>query len=389
MAARRGVQPGFLRNLNERAVYLVVRESSPITGAAIARATTLSKPTVSTVLRGLVASGLVVESGQRPAAGPGTWYEPVSAAALAVGVEVQRTAVRAALTDLTGVELDRVVVDGAHRDADEVYASIEAAVAALVPTRRRRLLRSVVVGAPGIIDPQTGVLSNSGVVPALDGSCPADQLAARLGTPVGVVNDVDLAALGEQAIGCGRGVRHFAVVHIGEGMGAALVLDGNLYRGAHGGAGEIDDIPFRRLVASDPPISPALDGLVGLAERHAARFPDSVLHPPYTPAALFHAVAVGDPLAELVLDQLAEWASWFVAAVTAVIDPESIVLAGSIGARPELAERLVDSLHVRRPVAPQIVVSTLGDGSVLAGAIAVASAEALARRLDDLGARSA
>ena len=389
VAAWRGVQPGFLRDLNERAVYRVVRDRAPITGAGIARATTLSKPTVSAVLRGLVDAGLVVVSEQRPVAGPRTWDEPVSAAALAVGVEVQRSSVRAVLTDLGGAELGRAVVDGDHRRADEVFAGIEAAVRALLPARRRSLLRSVVVGAPGVIDPQSGLLSNSGVVPALDGTRPAEHLTGRLRAPVSVLNDVDLAALGEQSVGFGQGLRHFAVVHIGEGMGAALVLDGQLFRGAHGGAGEIDDIPFRRLIASEPSVSPALDGLVGLAEREAVRFPGSVLVPPYTPDALFGAVAQGDGLAGAVLDRLAEWASWFVAALTAVIDPEAIVLAGPIGARPELAECLVGHLGPRRQAAPQIVVSTLGDGSVLAGAVAVASAEALARRLDDLGDRSA
>lgn len=387
MGVWQGAQPGFLRNLNERAVYRVVRENPTITGAGIARRTNLSKPTVSTVLRGLADAGLVAQSA-KPFAGPGVYFEAVAAAALAVGVEVQRNAVRAVLTDLDGAELGRETVVGAHDTAESVFRGIAGAVDTLVGARRQ-LLRSVVVGTPGIIDPATGVLRNSGVVPALDGSSPAAELAALIGAEVTVVNDVDLAALGEQAVGGGRGVRHFAVVHIGEGLGAALVLNGQLYEGAHGGAGEIDDVPFRRLMRSTPSVSPALDGLVGLAEHHAPGFPDSLLRPPYTPDAVRGAAAQGDALALVVLGQLAEWTSWFVEALAAIVDPEVVVLAGPIGATEQLAAAVRTRLAEHAPNRPDIAVSSLGDESVLAGAIAVASERALSRRLDDLQSRSA
>ena len=383
MFSGQGVQPGHLRDLNERAVYRAVRANPPLTGADLARATSLSKPTVSSALRSLVSAGLVKASASRPTSGPGTYYEAVASAALAVGVEVQRRSVRAALTDLDGRELERVVIPGRHTDAKAVFAAVAQAVRELVPTRRRTSLRSVVVGLPGIIHPATGVLSNSGVVPALDGTRPAARLEALVPAPVTVMNDVDLAALGEQAMGGGHGLQHFAVLSIGEGMGAALVLNGQLYEGAHGGAGEIDDVPFRRLVRSTTPVSPALDGLVGLASALAPQHPGSRLAPPYTPDAMFDALDRGDPLAVAVVDRLAEWAGWFAAALTAVVDPEAIVLAGSIGAREPLAQRVAEHLDRFAPTTPRLVVSALGDGSVLAGAVALASAQALVRRLDE------
>jgi predicted NBD/HSP70 family sugar kinase len=161
------------------------------------------------------------------------------------------------------------------------------------------------------------------------------------------------------------------------------VLNGQLYEGAHGGAGEIDDVPFRRLVRSATPVSPALDGLVGLAAALAPQHAGSTLAPPYTPDAVFDAFDRADPLAVAVVDRLAEWAAWFAAALTAVVDPEAIVLAGSIGAREPLARRVAEHLDRFAPTAPRLVVSALGDGSVLAGAVALASAQALVRRLDE------
>ena len=88
-------------------------------------------------------------------------------------------------------------------------------------------------------------------------------------------------------------------------------------------------------------------------------------------------------LAVAVVDRLAEWAGWFAAALTAVVDPEAIVLAGSIGAREPLAQRVAEHLDRFAPTTPRLVVSALGDGSVLAGAVALASAQALVRRLDE------
>jgi len=383
--------------MNERVVYRAVRELRPITRAEVARRTQLSKPTVSLALRSLQGAGLVVESelqtnhnGQSVGSGRlGVLYEPVAQAALAIGAELDVDVVRAALTDLDGNELDRCEVAHAAASPADVFGALATAVSTLVSARRRRRLRSIVVGSPGIIDRTTGVLSQSGALAVLDGSHPSSTLEAMLRVPVMVINDVDLAARGEQARGHGRSRTDFAVVSIGAGMGAALVLDGQVYQGARGGAGEIDDIPFRRLMRSPVPVSPALDGLVGLATVMAPRFRKTSLQAPYTADAVFAAFDSGDRLAIAVIDRLAEWTSWFSAAIVAVVDPELIVLAGPIGAREPLADRVRSHLAQMLPVAPEVAVSELGAGSVIAGAIAVASDHALQAALDERGGRSA
>ncbi len=384
-----GAQPAHLRDINERVVYGTVRSLRPITRAEVSRHTQLSKPTVSLALARLEEVGLVAEADdQRPRAGQhgrraGVFYEPVSRAALAVGAELDADAVRAVLTDLDGNELDRTTVDFQADDADDVFAAVARAVASLTPRRHRRSVRAVVIGTPGIIDPTTGVLSHSGFLPALDGSQPATALADRLGVPVTVVNDVDLAAVGEQTRGHGRGCDDFAVISIGTGMGAALVLNGQLYQGARGGAGELDDVPFRRVVRSTPPVSPALDGVSGLAQTLAAKYRTSELTPPYTAASVFAAHERGDRLAVAVIERLGEWTSWFAASLSAIVDPELIVLTGSIGAHDSLAVLVRDHLDEMLPSPPTIAVSSLGAESVLAGAVATASEQALRAALDE------
>ena len=378
-----GTQPANIRDMNERVVYRTIRALRPVSRAEVARRTKLSKPTVSLALRSLEVAGLVVESSQQRSGRSGVLYEPVASAALAVGAELDADAVRAVLTDLDGNELARCSVGFDASSAAQVFAAVVEAVAKLVPARRRRVLRTVVVGAPGIIDRTSGVLTQSGVLPVLDGSEPAAVLSAALKVPVSIINDVDLAAIGEQVHGRGRGRSDFAVISIGAGMGAALVLNGQLYLGSRGGAGEIDDIPFRRVVRSRPPVSPALDGMTGLAASLAARYRSTTLRPPYGADAVFEALERGDRLAVAVVDQLGEWTSWFAASLAAVVDPDLIVLAGPIGAREPLADRVRLRLADLLPLAPLVEVSELGTGSVIAGAVATASDRALHIALDE------
>jgi len=156
--------------MNERVVYRTIRALRPVSRAEVARRTKLSKPTVSLALRSLEVAGLVVESSQQRSGRSGVLYEPVASAALAVGAELDADAVRAVLTDLDGNELARCSVGFDASSAAQVFAAVVEAVTKLVLTLRRRVLHTVVVGAPGIIDRTSGVLTQSGVIPMLDGS---------------------------------------------------------------------------------------------------------------------------------------------------------------------------------------------------------------------------
>src|SRR5437763_1178626 len=111
-------------------------------------------------------------------------------------------------------------------------------------TRTRR----VMVGVPGVIDPRTGRVS---LIPNIAGLQDFDVLGylrGRFGPDVAIENDVNLAMLGEQALGCARGCHNAAFLALGTGAGLGLLIDDKLFRGAHGAAGEIADLP----VARDP-----------------------------------------------------------------------------------------------------------------------------------------
>ena len=383
-------QPGLLRELNERAVLDTIHRLPGISRAEAARQTGLSKPTVSLALRTLEESGLVrpARSGPDREARPGrarVLYEAVADAALAAAVEITVSGVRGLVVDLDGTPVSRATATWrSTRSAETVYGAVARCVARLADALPDgRTPDCVVLGTPGVIDPTTGVLTQAGILPVLDATLPVEELQRRLGLPIEVRNDVDLAALGEQAEGPGRDVADFAVLWVGTGIGAALVLDGRLHRGHRGGAGEVADVPFARVAGPGPGVAPefvtlgaTVEGVEALAARlHADGHPTG-LTAPLTARSVLDAALVGDPLGTVVAGELATWAAWYVTVLSAVVDPELVVLSGPLGSHDALLapvqRQLADLLHAP----PQLAISKLGDDSVLIGAAATARSTA-------------
>src|SRR5262245_9377914 len=243
MPRRRRATPPLLRALNERTVLDAIREAAPISRAEISRRSGISKPTVSLALRSLLEAGLVREAERGPD-GPGygaVYFEPVSEAALVLGLDLGARFVRGAICDLGGtvrarqdVELAVADVEGATEATARLRDSLLEA-AALDPD----LVDSVVVGVPGVVAGD-GTVQLAENVARLEGRRFGDELQAALGLRVTLENDINLAALGEQWQGVARGVGDFAFLSVGTGMGAGLVLGGELHRGRNGAAGEVD-----------------------------------------------------------------------------------------------------------------------------------------------------
>src|SRR4051795_7808796 len=233
-------QPGLLKDLNERAVLEAIRASAPISRAEISRRAGISKPTVSVALQSLLHAGLVREAagGREGRSYGAVFFEPVPEAALVLGVDIGARFLRGALCDLRGEIRARqdVEVDGADAGVvlDAVMRLRDGLVAVSgLPADR---IDSVVAGVPGVVEDANGRV-RLGNVPGLEGMEVGAELERRLGVPVSVDNDINLAALGEHARGLGRGVGDFAFVSVGTGLGAGLVPGGGIARGPRPGAG--------------------------------------------------------------------------------------------------------------------------------------------------------
>jgi predicted NBD/HSP70 family sugar kinase len=276
--------------------------------------------------------------------------------------------------DLAGEVRGRRDVDLPEPTAEAALATIPQLVISLLRDAdvEIELLDGVVLGVPGAVgaDSRISLVEN---VAGLEGDVFVGEIRARFECSVDVENDINLAALGEQWRGVARGVDDFVFISIGTGLGAGLVLRGELHRGRHGAAGELDYARAGHAQEFDP----CAGALCELAATVAAGRP-TVLEQPYDPRLIFAAARAGDEVAGEIVAEEARRIALHVAPIAAVADVGLVVLGGGIGANGDLLSgavrrRLDDWL----PHPPRVEASSLGDAAVLIGALAVGRRAAL------------
>jgi predicted NBD/HSP70 family sugar kinase len=364
--------PPLLKDLNERTVLDAIRAGAPISRAEISRRAGISKPTVSLALQSLLDAGLVRETEPdpgRPTYGA-TFFEVVPEAGLVLGLDVGARFLRGAICDLRGEIRARqdVEVDGADAEgALEAIAALRLSLAEASGLSADRI-DCAVVGVPGVVDVDTGRLTLATNVPGLEGRDWTGELSARMELTVSVDNDINLAAVGERWRGMARGVEDFVFLSIGTGLGAGLVLRGELHRGRHGAAGEIDLVAAGR----DDDIDPCATAVSALAAKLAGENGATTLRPPYDVRAIFAAARSGDAVARAVVEEEARRIALHIAPIAAVTDIALVVLGGGIGVNADLLLDPIRTLLTRwLPYPPRVEVSSLGDAAVLTGALAV------------------
>ncbi|MCW2946269.1 MAG: hypothetical protein JWR24_2986 [Actinoallomurus sp.] len=379
----------LLRIMNERAVYERIRLLGPVSRPELAAATGLSKPTISLALADLEQAGLVLSVGHRTgnAGRAALLYKIRPEAGWVIGLDVGREWVRAALVDLSGEIAVREDVRSRAGGATALIGQLGRIVDDLAAAADGAIT-NIVLGTPGVHDVENRRLHLAPNLPGWDRPGVTGRLAERLPVPFAIENDIALAALGEQGYGLGAGLRHFVYVSIGTGIGMGIIVDGELYRGARGAAGEIAFLPMGEAdplahapqtrrhgmlesVASAP-------GVVATAQRLG-------MTGQITAKRVFDAARAGDPVAERAVAHEADHVTRALAGVVALLDPELVVLGGGIGGHGAdvLLGAVRDRLETMTPLGPpRIEVSPLGDDAVVLGALATGLATARALVFD-------
>lgn len=366
----RAAIPRLLKHLNERTVLEAIRSGAPISRAEISRQAGISKPTVSLALQSLLDAGLVRETDPapgRPRYGA-VFFEAVPDAALVLGLDIGARFVRGALCDLAGTIRARqdLELPGGGRALDTVAKLRTTLVEA--SGLREELIDTAVVGVPAVVDDVTGRLSMAANLPDLERGDFRAGLAERLGLPIALHNDINLAARGEHWLGVAAGIDDFVFLSIGTGLGAGLVLGGELHRGRNGAAGELDLLAAGR----GDDIDPCAAAVAQLTASLAAEGVPTTLVPPYDAREVFAAARAGDELGRRVVEEEARRIALQIAPVAAVTDVALVVLGGGIGANGDLLLDPVRALLTEwLPFPPRIEVSGIGDAAVLTGALAV------------------
>lgn len=361
------------RQLTLRTVMRTVLDRGPTSRAELARLTGLSKQTMSEVVRELEEGGWLTMTGHaRGGVGrSAAIYEVRADRALVFGADVGGTKIKAALADIRGTIVAEAEVPTDPAGGETVLsqiASLRKRLAKKAGLGTDRILVGT-VGIPGAYNARTRELAMMPNIAGLEGPDFAGRLAERVGIEMLVGNDVNMGAKGEQWLGEGRDVDSFVFIALGTGIGMGVINERHLVRGARGAAGEISTLPIggnpfdgRTFKAG------ALESAIGSAGI-AGHYAGLTGRTGVTVREIIDSVAT-DPFAAATVDEVARTLAAAVLAVSAVVDPERVILGGSIGARPELLARLEHYLPLCMPNAPACTISTLGSRASLLGTIA-------------------
>lgn len=349
--------------------------------AELARATGLALSTVTSLVASLVGEGLVraVDS-----AGPGGVGRPGQRltlgrrAGVVVGIDLGRRHLKVAVADLSHSVLSRREVvkpvdQAAAADIELVREEFEAALAAAEVTPSEVLAMGM--GLPGPVH-TTGELGDSTILPGWVGVRAAEALEEALGLPVNVDNDANLGALSESKWGAGTDVRDLVYLKASTGIGAGLVIDGRLFRGAGHTAGEIGHTVI------DPGGPVCRCGNRGCLEMYAGSAAIlSALQPTHPElvdlTAAVEAARAGDAGCRRVIADAGRAIGSALATLCNIVNPAQVIVGGTLG---EAGDLLLDPMRaaVRRGAVRsaaedlQIVGASLGHDAELMGAIALA-----------------
>ncbi|MCB5181618.1 ROK family transcriptional regulator [Streptomyces antimicrobicus] len=355
-----------LHRANLERVVRAVRLAGSLTQAEIARTTGLSAATVSNIVRELKDGGTVEVT---PTSAGGRRARSVSLsgdAGIVIGVDFGHTHLRVAVGNLAHqvlaeeaepLDVDASWVDGFNR----AEALVEELIAETGIGRDKVI--GVGLGVPGPIDVESGTLGSTSILPGWAGINPRQELAQRLGVPVHVDNDANLGALGELVWGSGRGVKDLAYIKVASGVGAGLVIRGQIYRGPGGTAGEIGHIT---LDESGPVCRCGNRGCLETfaAARYVLPLLQSSHGPELTMERVVELARSGDPGCRRVVADVGRHVGSGVASLCNLLNPSRIVLGGSLAEAGELV-----LAPIRESVGRYAIPSAARQLSVVTGAL--------------------
>ncbi|WP_055479377.1 ROK family protein [Sphaerimonospora mesophila] len=376
--------PSTLRAINDRAALRVLLDRGPLTRPEIGDLTGLSKPTAFQVLARLQDAGLVVKDGVR-AGSSGRVAEtyrinPMVAHVAALDVTPEEISARVA--DITGAIVGEAVLPQPREPAGTL---IERLNAALRSARPPGPIRRTVIGVQGAVDPTTGRLGYATAEDMPGWQIPelVATLTDGLGTAVDVENNVNLAALAERTYGVAADCPDFVLLWADEGLGAALMLDGRLHRGVTGGAGEVGYTPTPgaptgrdvgrfanhgyQALTGGPTIHELLRSYGVDAPDFRRAIETAVRRAEHGSGSTAEDAGAG-------LRNVAARLAVGLAAITSIVDPGLIVLAGGVMTAGgehlrDLIERELYALTIPRP---RLRLSAVEGNPVLAGALELA-----------------
>ncbi len=348
---------------NERRILSLLREKGPASRADLARLADLSAQSAIRIVDSLMSRNVVV-AGDKVISGPGQPSVPISLSpqgAYAFGVSLRQDAIGIRLIDLAGASRGTLTLRDGTGDRRAVIARIGAGMTQVADAAGIDRGRVFGVGVA-----MSGFFLEGGQklnTPLSMGEWALrdveSELASALGLPVWIENDGNAAAIGENLFGAGQSFSDFAYIYVDRGLGGGLVLDGRLYRGRNGNAGEFTGLIAPEMRADRPTLTLLMDMLSPGREPAEEILATLTLD---TPGAAAWLARVQAPLDHIL------------SSIAAVCDPEAILIGGRLPRvfAEALAQRAtffqVPIRDVERPFPKVLAAQVQGDPASLGAA---------------------
>jgi glucokinase-like ROK family protein len=395
-----------MRELNKALVLNLARQERTISRTDIARRTRLSRSTVSIIVNELIDEGWLLESGTGQSRGG---RRPIlltfnGQAGYVLGIGAGATHLLALVTDLDAqimAEIERPfdAADGPELGLSAI-AGIGRDVLAQAGVDVSQLI-GIGVGVPGPLDHERGIIVAPPIMPGWSQVPVRDRLGQMLGAPVHLDNDANLAALGEQHYGAGQGMDNLAYIKVATGIGCGIIINGQIYHGQTGAAGEIGHITIDE---NGPPCKCGSYGCLeamasgGAIARRAAMaiqagqptiLKEIGVNGNLTAKDIDRAAREGDSLSRQLYRDAGRLIGIAVADVINLLNPGRVIIGGGVSQAGELMLESLRETACQRSMRAaigntDIVQSTLGRRSTALGAVALVIEETFRSPAKDL-----
>jgi glucokinase len=380
MTYRLTITASAMRDINRSAILEIIRRESPIARSTIAHRLDVSLPTVMRIVDGLIDEGFVRLHGGTEWSGGRRrpLLEFNAECRLILGVDMGGTKMYGALSDLGGNILDEVNISSHGTDGEDSFNLLTTLIDTLLNSAKLagRQVHGIGVGAPGITLHEEGIVTWANTLHWKNFPL-KHRLSELYPLPITVDNDVNLAAMGELWFGAGQNTQNMVMVAIGTGIGAGIIIDGALYRGASEASGEIGNmLPGCEFLGKNFQDFGALESVAsgtGIADR--ARI---TLKGKYTAEELenlsaedvFEGAKQRQEWALKIINETVDYLAIAIANLAVAFDPEVIILGGGVSRSAEmLIEPILHRMEGTIPTLPRLVVSNLGMRAGVMGAI--------------------
>jgi glucokinase-like ROK family protein len=371
---------------NSRLVLSTIYRQGEVSRVDVARQTGLTRTTVSEVVGRFIQEGLVVETGVSPSRGGkrAILMRVEDDARHLIGIDLANSAFRGAVVNLRGKIIQRVSLPIQDRDGEAALALVFTLIDQLLQLTERPIL-GIGIGTPGLMDPVNRVVRYAVNLDWYDLPL-GELLEERYRLPIYIANDSQAAALAEFTFGRQAKVNNLLVIKAGRGVGAGIVLNGELFYGDRHSAGEIGHL---RMVTGGDRCrcgnTGCLETLVStrtLSRRAriiAAQQPDSYLNRLVSSPqeidsdTVLQAYQAGDPSVQELIAEAGDYLGIAAAQMAGVLNVDQIILAGRLARYGEgiiapIQKRVSQDILPALAKNTRVVTSLLGDDVVILGA---------------------